>query len=185
MSEALCASVGCSSGAVAKGFCKRCYNAQWRANNAGYFAKYRKTHRDERTAYTRQWRADNADRWRAWWDAYYQENKSRYAEHCSNRSAKLRGEAYREQVTRKQLRHLDGDACCYCGIEMTFAVRPKGTWVSNAAEVDHVIPLAAGGEHSYMNTALACATCNRKKAASLGWEVREGHRLHGALREVA
>jgi 5-methylcytosine-specific restriction endonuclease McrA len=34
-------------------------------------------------------------------------------------------------------------------------------------EVDHIIPLARGGEHGYANTQLAHASCNRKKHAKL------------------
>jgi 5-methylcytosine-specific restriction endonuclease McrA len=34
-------------------------------------------------------------------------------------------------------------------------------------EVDHIIPLSRGGEHSYVNAQLAHAICNRKKWANL------------------
>jgi 5-methylcytosine-specific restriction endonuclease McrA len=34
-------------------------------------------------------------------------------------------------------------------------------------EVDHVVPLAAGGEHSYANAQLAHPTCNRRKWAKV------------------
>lgn len=50
--------------------------------------------------------------------------------------------------------------CGICGI----CERPIGTakW-----HVDHVIPLAAGGEHSYANVQLAHASCNQSKGAKL------------------
>lgn len=43
--------------------------------------------------------------------------------------------------------------CFYCGevLMLTF-------------EIDHVTPLSAGGAHARANVALACASCNRKKA---------------------
>ena len=33
--------------------------------------------------------------------------------------------------------------------------------------VDHIVPLALGGEHSYRNTQLAHAICNQRKGARL------------------
>lgn len=36
-------------------------------------------------------------------------------------------------------------------------------------EVDHIIPLSVGGEHSYKNTQAAHPTCNRKKWANINF----------------
>lgn len=41
----------------------------------------------------------------------------------------------------------------------------------DAFEVDHIIPLSRGGEHSYANTQAAHRHCNRKKWASLPEEM--------------
>ncbi|MEV8339220.1 HNH endonuclease [Leucobacter sp. NPDC077196] len=172
-----CKTAGCEDQVCARGLCKRCYNKQWRGENASYFQEYRRVHAAERAAYTKRWRAENSERWAEWWASYYSANKDRYAAHCANRSAKLRGEAFKERVSRKRLREMDGDNCCYCNVGLSFSGRARGEWIPNAAEVDHVVPLAHGGEHSYMNTALACATCNRAKGRSYGWTVLSGHRL--------
>lgn len=59
----------------------------------------------------------------------------------------------------------DGWRCYLCGVETPKALR--GQMVPNAPEVDHVVPLAAGGEHSMKNTRCACRQCNGKKGASL------------------
>lgn len=48
-----------------------------------------------------------------------------------------------------------------CGICLT-PVDLSSPW-----EVDHIIPISKGGEHSYANTQLAHRTCNRKKHAKL------------------
>lgn len=59
-----------------------------------------------------------------------------------------------------------GWRCYLCGEETPQSLR--GTWDPRAPEVDHIIPLAAGGDHSYANTACACRECNHAKGASEG-----------------
>lgn len=52
---------------------------------------------------------------------------------------------------RAQALERDGHQCAYCG-------RP-------AAEVDHIIPVSAGGPSTLHNLAAACRSCNRRKGA--------------------
>lgn len=52
--------------------------------------------------------------------------------------------------------------CHMCGCSTP--KRLRGTFEPNAPELDHVIPLAAGGEHSRRNTACSCRKCNIEKA---------------------
>lgn len=59
----------------------------------------------------------------------------------------------------------DGWICQICGVET-----PKhlsGLWLPNSPELDHIIPLAKGGDHTKSNVQCVCASCNRKKGASL------------------
>lgn len=55
--------------------------------------------------------------------------------------------------------------------------RLRGTFEPNAPELDHVITLADGGEHTWGNVACACRSCNIAKGArsfgqlGLGWAV--------------
>ena len=51
--------------------------------------------------------------------------------------------------------------CHICGIKTP--KRLRGTFEPNAPELDHIIPLVAGGEHSRKNTACACRACNIRK----------------------
>lgn len=52
--------------------------------------------------------------------------------------------------------------CHLCGIPTPRRLR--GTFEPNAPELDHIIPLAAGGDHSRKNTACACRRCNIMKS---------------------
>lgn len=56
----------------------------------------------------------------------------------------------------------DGWACQICGIETPRSKR--GTYDADAPELDHVLALAAGSEHSYKNTQCACRRCNALKS---------------------
>jgi hypothetical protein len=44
----------------------------------------------------------------------------------------------------------------------------RGTYHARAPELDHIIPLAKGGEHSYRNTQLLCRACNGAKSDTDG-----------------
>lgn len=67
----------------------------------------------------------------------------------------------------------DGWRCHICGCRTP--KRLRGTYAPNAPELDHIISLADGGEHSPRNTACACRKCNGLK----------GRRSFGQLRLVA
>jgi 5-methylcytosine-specific restriction endonuclease McrA len=59
--------------------------------------------------------------------------------------------------------------CFYCCKQLSFAnygiVGAKGAW-----EIDHFIPLAAGGEDTRRNWVPACVSCNTEKSDFLPWE---------------
>jgi len=59
----------------------------------------------------------------------------------------------------------DNWTCVACGIDTPRELR--GTCEDNAPELDHIYPLAKGGEHSYRNTQCLCRRCNRNKSDSL------------------
>jgi 5-methylcytosine-specific restriction endonuclease McrA len=41
----------------------------------------------------------------------------------------------------------------------------RGTHADRAPELDHILPLAAGGDHTFDNVACACRKCNQAKGA--------------------
>ena len=52
--------------------------------------------------------------------------------------------------------------CHLCGVSTPRRLR--GTHNDRAPELDHIVPIAAGGEHSRRNTACACRKCNIAKS---------------------
>ena len=60
------------------------------------------------------------------------------------------------ESTRKQVRKRAKELCEYC--------HASEKWQYVLFTVDHVIPLAQGGQNSLENLALACFHCNRRKA---------------------
>ena len=55
----------------------------------------------------------------------------------------------------------DGWKCQICSCATPIQLR--GTIEANAPELDHVIPLALGGHHTYDNTQCLCRSCNQSK----------------------
>ena len=61
--------------------------------------------------------------------------------------------------------HRDGWKCQIC--HRRTPKRLRGTSQPRAPELDHIVPLSKGGDHSYSNTQCACRECNGKKNASV------------------
>lgn len=76
--------------------------------------------------------------------------------------ARYHGVAY-EAVDPLKVFERDGWRCKLCGIRTPRKFR--GTFAPNAPELDHIIPMSIGGEHSYRNTQCACRSCNGAKGA--------------------
>lgn len=68
-----------------------------------------------------------------------------------------------EPVSKLKVFERDGWKCYLCRCETPRHL--SGTMESNAPELEHVVPLSAGGAHSYSNTRCACRRCNRTKGA--------------------
>lgn len=70
-----------------------------------------------------------------------------------------------DNVDRTKLFERDGWRCYICGDETPREM--MGSHHPRAPEVDHIIPFAAGGQHTWVNTACACRSCNSAKKDSL------------------
>ena len=76
------------------------------------------------------------------------------------REARLRGVTV-EAVDPIKVFERDGWRCYLCGCETPKGKR--GTYDDDAPELEHIIPVSRGGEHSYANTACSCRSCNAAK----------------------
>jgi 5-methylcytosine-specific restriction endonuclease McrA len=74
--------------------------------------------------------------------------------------AKLRG-AKVEVVDPIKVFERDGWRCQICWRKTPRERR--GSIKPNAPELDHIVPLSVGGEHSYRNTQCSCRDCNSSK----------------------
>ena len=84
-----------------------------------------------------------------------------------NRKAKKRAEktgVYYEPVDSMKVFKRDGWRCQLCKKKLN--PKHKGMMRDDAPELDHIIPWAQGGEHSYRNTQCACRKCNEDKGAA-------------------
>lgn len=86
------------------------------------------------------------------------------------RKKKVRSE---RGISRLSLKRLHGTKCYYCKSEMDFSVAKGKKWRPNMATIEHLIPIARGGEHTFENTVLACRRCNISKNSKLESEFRD------------
>ena len=133
-------------------YCKSCMaqaakDTYWKHRDQ-YVEKMRQDYADNPAkgiAYTREWQKAHPDEMRTTW---------------ATRRARKR-EAFIEKVEYAVLYERDNGICQIqlegCRIVIT---KSEGT-------IDHVIPLALGGKHSYANTQLACRRCNFKKGSKI------------------
>lgn len=89
------------------------------------------------------------------------DEKRQRAIHRKARKAKQRGVTV-ERVDPIKVFERDGWVCHLCH-KVTLKDQ-RGTLHSRAPELDHIIPISKGGEHSYANTACSCRRCNAEKS---------------------
>jgi hypothetical protein len=87
----------------------------------------------------------------------YKRGKGKYRERC-----KRAGVPYVAGVTALKVFARDGYRCHLCGCATPKRLRGKNRPTS--PELDHIIPIAAGGGHTWENVACACRSCNGKKS---------------------
>lgn len=88
----------------------------------------------------------------------------------AKRKARMRG-VTAESVSPTRVFERDGWRCRLCGISTPRAKR--GTTAHDAPELDHIVPLARGGPHTYANTQCACRECNGFKSDRTPEEMSE------------
>jgi len=134
------------------------------------------------SAQARGWYADNDERQRLRQRARYlrdlevirQRDRERYerdkdkrielvVEAGHRRRARLRNAPSDRGITYAALRRRAGDLCGYCQRLMDFSTVNGATFVAERATIEHVVPLAVGGTHTWDNVILCCWQCNVRK----------------------
>lgn len=73
-------------------------------------------------------------------------------------------------VTAPRVFARDGWRCQLCGTRTP--KRLRGTYAPNAPELDHIVPIVAGGGHTWDNVQCSCRACNGKKGAKTLGQMR-------------
>lgn len=140
------------------------YQAEWRKANpetkkAGD-KRWREANIERKLAIDAAWRDANRDYLAAYFREHFQANKAdpgykakRLTHKQTRRARELN--AFVETVVFDVILQRDRGHCGICGDPV----------MENTAELDHVIPLAAGGTHEPENIQLAHRACNRRKGA--------------------
>lgn len=75
-----------------------------------------------------------------------------------------------ENVNAMEVFARDGWRCQICMKKLK--KKDRGTHKDAAPELDHIVPLCVGGEHSYRNTQCVCRKCNGDKGARVIGQLR-------------
>lgn len=121
---------------------------------ANYHAKA-----EERRAAQRAYRASNVEWHRARTSEWCKANPDKVRIIANRRRARIAKVAYHPIIPRDVFDR-DGWRCYICGIEV-FDLKSKTAL--NKAELEHVIPLSRGGEHTMENLKCSCRRCNALK----------------------
>lgn len=81
----------------------------------------------------------------------------------AKRRARIRAVA-NDNVNPFKVFDRDGWQCRLCGVKTPRRLR--GSTEDRAPELDHILPLSAGGSHTYDNVQCACRKCNAAKGAT-------------------
>ena len=141
------------------------WHREYYEQNKARYAEYHKERYPEvaerKRAVAKEWRKTNPKKYKAAQDDWRLRNLDKHNENARLRRARLRN-AKTGLVTRKELKRLLSGFCAYCG-------------ATGQLTIDHVIPLARGGDHTIGNFAPACKKCNSTKGDSfiMEWRKRE------------
>ena len=133
--------------------------------------------RDQRIIDSREWRKQNADRIKKSWQEYRKVNRDQLKEarrkYEEKHPEKIRAGKHTRRTKIlgldskidagyvKFLKIAQGMKCNYCDQAM------------DKYQIDHIVPIARGGDNKNENLQLLCAPCNRQKGAKTDNEYRE------------
>ena len=130
-----------------------------------YFQEYQKTHSKEIVDRVAKWQKSNPKKVKGYRDKYCENNieklKIFYQKKNHVRRALIRNVTI-EDFNPSEVFERDNYICQLCGIKTLPNL--KSQYHSKRPELDHIIPLSKGGEHSKRNTQCLCRKCNMEKS---------------------
>ena len=118
---------------------------------------YHEQHKDKKNARSKNWREQHLEYDREYTKGYLKTEKGRIVRHNAKAKRRaLKKGAFVENVDAQIVFERDKGICGICKLP-----------VERDFDVDHIVPLSKGGEHSYSNVQLAHPKCNREKGTRL------------------
>lgn len=121
-----------------------------------------------RSEYIKEWHAQHPGKKSSYTKRYNQRNPEKIKEHNHRRKAWKSSTTdliFTEKDRVDLIAEFDG-CCAYCGVK------------PDKLEMDHIVPLSRGGQHTKSNIVPACFNCNRSKGArtpeQAGMEIKHG-----------
>ena len=154
---------------------KKKYCQENKAQIAIHYKEYRQKHRDEILEKDRNRYQVNKEKIKRRLKNYMQTTAGKLleAKHRHKRRAQKRGVLY-EIFDPQEVFERDGWRCKHCHKKVQWLNKsPNHPFYPN---LDHIVPLSKGGEHTKRNTQLLCRECNNKKRDN---DVGEQLRLFG------
>lgn len=102
---------------------------------------------------TRSWRANNKEKINEYQKQWRLENADKLKSYSFTQGSLRRSRSKGDNkffISSKELDGLKRQPCAYCGAK-------------DKIEIDHIVPLARGGEHRIGNLITSCQSCNRQK----------------------
>lgn len=124
-----------------------------RAARKAYHAQRYRTHKARLLAYNRRHKASRHEYYLEQARIYRRAHLQRYAAHAALRRARKLQAPVVEKIDRAAIIARDRSICHICGMRVAHT----------DMSLDHLIPLALGGEHSARNLAVAHILCNKKR----------------------
>lgn len=134
-----------------------------------YQDKYRAKNKSHCNAKAAEWRRNNPDKVKKNWAEYSKANPDKLSEMRKifrdanpmkvKASKHVRRVRLPNAIRKLDIDHLNnlmalqGGKCVYCKVSLT------------SYQIDHILPVAKGGDNRKENIQLLCATCNRRKGA--------------------
>lgn len=160
-----------SSGDGLRGECAECVRARAHSERTrAYMAAWYQANSERQRAVRREWWKANAEKMKAKRVVWYQANTEKVKASCAawrkanpekvrlmrrKSKARRRGAVAVGDVDRAVVWERDAGRCHLCGKKAD-----QSDW-----HLDHIVAIAAGGEHPYANVAVSHPACNMSKGA--------------------